>query len=365
VVVAELKGQTRTLSRRWSTTLRLAWAPDDSEVWFAGGTDRRDLLSAISLEGKAREIYRSFSDIRLEDVSRDGQVLLSNQLERAELVYAGEGARSQTLLSWSDWNSVAALSGDGKVLFSVLGATPTGEALQPAFAMLRTTDGAPAQTLGEGVALDLSPEGRWALVVSSDRTRLTALPTGAGQPRPIATNGLEIRWARWMPDGKGLLVGGRTPPESDFRLYRLADDGSKPARVTDAPLTFPLQVSQDGRWVATLDSNRQLIIVSLRDGATLPIPSVFADTVPRGWAPDGSLWLSEGGDHAPVRLRLFRVDVRTGKVLEERTVSPTDPTGATTIPGLALTPDGRSVAFSYAHIVGYLYIVRGLWRPAD
>ena len=365
VVVSDLQGQTRTLGRRWPTTSGVSWSPDEREVWFTGGRGRQNILFAVNLDGKTREIHRSFSNLRLEDVSRDGQVLLSNQLERGDLVYAGEGASSQTLLSWSDYNYVAALSGDGKVLFTVFGAAPTGETLTPAFVMLRTTDGAPAQTLGEGEALDLSPDGRWALVRSPDLTRLTALPTGAGQPRPIATHGLEIGGARWMPDGKGLLVIGRTPPESDARLYRLADDGSKPARVTDAPLLVPLQVSQDGRRAAALDSNRRLIIVALRDGATLSVPSGQADAVPRGWAPDGSLWLSQGGDRAPARLRLFRVDVRTGRVLEERSVGPTDSSGAADITYVALTPDGRSVAFTYRHTLGSLYIVRGLWRPAD
>jgi len=364
VVVADLQGQTRTLSRRWPTTSGVAWSPDDSEVWFTGGHGTRNVLSAVSLEGKTREIYRSLSAIRLEDVGRDGQVLLTNEVERRELVYAG--ASSQTLLSWSDWNGVAAISSDGKLLFSVVGTAPTGETFYPVFAVLRTTDGAPAQTLGEGAALDLSPDGRWALVVSVDRTRLTALPTGAGQPTPIATHGLEISAARWMPDGKGLLVVGRTPPESDFRLYRLTDDDSKPVRVTDAPLSGqrPLQISQDGRQAATLDSDRQLVIVSLRDGTTLPVAAGH-DAVPRGWAHDGSLWLSEGGDHPPARLRLFRVDVRTGKVLEERSVGPTDPSGVTAIGPVVLTPDARHVAFTYVHRVGSLYIVRGLWRPAE
>jgi hypothetical protein len=327
----------------------------------------------VSLEGKAREIYRSASPISLEDVSKDGQVLLSNQVNHLELVYAGEGAGALTLLSWGGTNWVAALSSDGKVLFSIVEAAPTGETRQPvlAFAMLRTTDGAPAQTLGEGVALDLSHDGRWALVIPfPDRTRLTALPTGAGQPRPIPTHGLEIGWARWMPDGRGLLVIARAPPESDFRLYRLADDGSKPARVTDALLmgefsSAELHVSQDGRLAAALDSNRRLIIVSLRDGATLSVPSIHADAVPHGWGPDGSLWLGQGGDHAPARLRLFRVDIVTGKVLEERSAGPTDSTGAVAILALTLTPDGRGVAFTYWHRLGSLYIVRGLWRPPD
>jgi hypothetical protein len=125
-----------------------------------------------------------------------------------------------------------------------------------------------------------------------------------------------------MGEGKTLLVAGRTPPETDFRLYRLADDGSKPVPVTDAPLLGfgPLQVSKDGCQVAALDANQRPIIVSLRDGATLSVPAGH-NAVPRGWAPDGTLWLSEGGDHAPARLRLFRVDLRTGNVLEERFVS--------------------------------------------
>jgi hypothetical protein len=374
VVVADLKGQTQTLSRRWPTTFGLAWSPDDREVWFTGGTDRHDLLSAVSPEGKAREIYRSTSPIHLEDVSKEGLVLLSSHVSNLELVYAGEGAGPPTLLTWGYANWVAAISSDGKVLFSAGEPAPTGEAHQPVFgifALVRTTDGAPAQTLGEGAALDLSRDGRWALVVSyADRTRLTALPTGAGEPRAIATHGLEIGWARWMPDAKGLVVIARAPPETDFRLYRLAGDGSKPVRVTDAPLmgeftSAELHVSQDGHLAAALDPNRRLIIVSLRDGAILSVLSAHADAVPHGWAPDGSLWLGQGGDHAPARLRLFRVDIFTGKVLEERSVGPTDPTGAAAIMALALTPNGRSVAFSYWHDLGSLYIVRGLWRPPD
>jgi eukaryotic-like serine/threonine-protein kinase len=366
VVVTDLEGNTRTLGRRWPTTSGLSWAPDDSEVWFTGGQRLRNVLSAVSLEGTTKEIYRSLSNILLEDVGRDGQVLLIDQLVRFELVYSGDGRSSQTLLSWSDWNAVAAVSRDGKVLFSVVGTAPNGEASYPVFAMLRTTDGAPAQMLGEGGALDLSPDSRWALVGSVDRTRLTALPTGAGQPRQIETHGLEIGDARWMPDGKSLLVVGRTPPESDFHLYRLADDGSKPVRVTDASLSglWGLRVSQVGDRVAVRDINLRPIVLSLRGGPTLPVPAGH-DAVPRGWAPDGSLWLSEGGDHPGERLRLFRVDVHTGKVLEERSVGPTDPSGVTNIEPLVFTPDGQSVAFSYRHIVGSLKILRGLWRPAE
>jgi eukaryotic-like serine/threonine-protein kinase len=363
VVVADLQGQTRTLTRRWPNSMGLAWSPDDSEVWFTNGESKRNVLSAVSLEGTTREIYQSLLELRLEDVGRDGQVLLVNQMERVELVYTGDGGRTQTLLSWTDWNQVASLSSDGKMLFSVVQALPT-KGLQPSLAMLRSTDGAPPQLLGEGQALDLSPDGRWALVRSDDHTKLTALPTGAGQPKRIETHGLDVSAARWMPDGKRLLVSGWTPPDSERRLYLVADDGSKPARVSDAALSTRrfLEVSPDSHWAAAADPNMRLVIVSMSDGTPLPVPSTLADARPRGWSPEGHLWVTQGGDRAAAQARLLRFDIRSGKVLEERSIGPTDPSGVTGMVYLVLTPDGRGVAFTHSRTVGYLYIARGLWR---
>jgi Tol biopolymer transport system component len=370
VAVTDLQGQTRTLSQRWPTTMGLAWSPDDSEVWFTGGRLRKDVLSAVSPGGKSRDIYRSLSEIRLMDVGRDGQVLIDNRLFRQEIVYAGTGTGPQTLLSWGEWNDpLASLSADGKVLFTTALTAPEGS-LTPALVALRSTDGAPAQILGEGFACDLSNDGRWALAASTDLKKLTALPTGVGHSRPIATHGLEYRArsARWMPDGKGVLVVARAPGEDRLHLYHLDEGAAGPARVSDAALstTVYLQISPDGRWAAALDENLRLVVISLQDGATRQVPYAGTDlAIPRSWSPDGNLWVTEGGRSVSALTRLLRLDPRTGKVLEVRTIGPADRGGAGPLSDVVLSPDGRQIAFLYTRVVSSLQIVRGLGRSAN
>jgi hypothetical protein len=79
--------------------------------------------------------------------------------------------------------------------------TPTGQ--QPALAVLRGMDGSPAQVLGEGDALDLSPDGRWALIRTQERDALLAVPTGPGVPKKFPLGALRAWCARWLPDGGG------------------------------------------------------------------------------------------------------------------------------------------------------------------
>ena len=365
VMVTDLQGHTRTLSKRWPEIWGLAWSPDGSEVWFTGGTDRANTLAAVDLAGRTREVYRSFSDLVLEDVGPDGRVLITNVLRRNELAASGDGAGAVALLSWTDWNDpLASISAEGKVLFSVAQTVQGAEGSSTLVAVLRATDGSPAQVLGQGVALDLSSDGRWALVCSFDGKTVTALPTGAGRPRSIPMHGMEItlRAARWMADGKAVLAIARAPGQSQALLYRLSEDGSAPTRVSDAALHRAgyLQLSPDGRWAAAIDEQLRLVVISLQDGATHRVPQVGTDPVPRGWSPDGKLWITQPGPTKRAGTRLLRIDPRTGNRLEERSIGPSDPAGIGPLQDVVLSPDGRRVAFTYPRRLGTLYVASGL-----
>jgi hypothetical protein len=368
VVVVDLKGAARTLTSRWPRALGLAWSPDDSEILFTAGKLQRNILAAVSSEGKARELYTSPSDIRLDDVAPDGSVLVTDQMERTDIGYIGGERQEQTTLTWSDWATfLAAISGDGKLLFSESVPMPAaaGEGRQPVWTFLRKTDGSPGQVLGDGVALDLSPDGRWALVGFGDRHVLSALPTGAGQPRRIETHGLEVGGGRWFRDGKRLLVTCRGPSDPNYRLCILKDDGSTPEQISEAPLTARrlLHASSDGRWAATLDPSNALLLISLKDGAVVRLPEAGPDAVPRGWSSEGHLWVTRGGDQTPAQARLLRLDVERRRTLEDRVIAPTESNGTIYIRDVVISPDGRGIAFSYGRTLGYLYILRGLIRP--
>ncbi len=370
VLVVDLEGRTRTLSRRWPVLTGLAWTPDGGELWFSGGTNRPDTLSAVSLaDGRSREFHRSLSELKLHDIAPDGRVLISTQLARVEIVSSSGTGERETVLSWTDWNDpLAEISADGKVLFSTSQTTAEAEGSQPVWVVLRALDGSPAQILGDGFALDLSPDGRWALALRCPArcTELTALPTGAGQPRAIPLHGMEmvLRAARWTGDGRALLGIARDPAKGPAHLYRLAEDGSPPARVSDVPLSpfGYLQLSPDGRWAAALDDQHRVVVISLERGTTEVLPRQSKDPVPRGWSPRGGLWITEAAPTAGGRTRLLRVEPRTGAVLEERSVGPADPAGAGPLQDVVLSRNEKTVAFEFARNLDTLFIVRGL-RP--
>ena len=358
--VIDLGGNRKTLTPRFPVLQGVAWAPDDREVWFTTGELQRNLIRAVDMEGRARDVYRTPSDLHLDDIAADGAVLLSNQFERAEL-QSLDSSGHQVLLSWTEWvNSTAAISPDGKVLFTVASPvlTPTGQ--QPSLAVLRGVDGSPAQVLGEGEALDLSPDGRWALVRTDERDSLLALPTGAGTTRRLPLGELRVWNARWLPDGKRIIFTARTG-SGLYRLHEIDPEQGTPRPISDVSLGTRqvLVVSPDGNLAATVDLEDRAVVIALSDGAPLRVPGLPPGSWPRGWASARQLWLTEGTD-LPTATRLFRVDIDSGKVLEERTVGPPDPSGAATLGFLQVNGDGRDVAYTFNRFLGHLYIVRGL-----
>jgi hypothetical protein len=358
--VVDLGGKRKTLTPRFPVLQGVAWAPDDAEIWFTMGELQRNLVRAVDLQGRARDVYRTPSDLHLDDIAADGSVLLRNQFERAE-VQALDSTGHQVLLSWTEWaNSTAAVSADRRVLFTVASPvlTPTGQ--QPSLAVLRGVDGSPAQVLGEGEAQDLSPDGRWALVRTDERDGLVALPTGAGTPRRLPLGDLKIWNARWLPDGKRILFTARAG-SGPYRLHEFDPERGTPRLVSDVPVgTRPvLVVSPDGRLAAVADLQDQVAVIAVSDGKQTRVPGLPPGAWPRGWASPRQLWLTEGAD-LPAATRLFRVDIDSGKVLEERKVGPPDTSGAATLAYIQVTGDGRDLAYTFNRFLGHLYIVRGL-----
>ena len=289
VCVSDLQGHIRGLSSDYESVQGLAWRPDGKEIWFTAAEKGMNLnLMAVSLSGKIRTVLDLPMGITLQDVAPDGTVLVSLNSKRLAMGFSTLGSTQDVELSWHDWNVAKGISPDGSfVLFE-----DASEAAGPGYAVaLRKVDGTLPVRLGEGSAGGLSPDGKWAISVSTTQPqRVTLLPIGAGQPRSVEVRGLEhiqSGWARFLEDGQRLIANANEQGHST-RCYVLDLIGGTPKPVTpEGTVCGPS--SPDSRYVVGVGPDSKVAIYPLGEGSPRSIPALEAGFLPVQWSSDGAL----------------------------------------------------------------------------
>ena len=338
----------------------IAWAPDGKEVWFAatrpGGESG---LYALTRDGEVRPLLRvpGGQALLLLDVARDGRALLAQVHWRNALMVRAPGEREERDLAWFEGSILPVLSVDGRWLLFTEGEEGGGER---ASVYLRGTDGSPAVRLGDGVALAISPDGRWALARSAtEANRLFLLPTGAGEPRALPPLPMTVLDVLWLPGGKQLLFGGSEPGKG-LRVY-LLNIGAKtahPLTPTEA-MALLLASSPDGSRFATWSFVEGAKIYSLAGGE----PSIPPGVSPMGewpiqWRADGrALYL--GRRTLNDRYLIDEVDLATGRRARWKELRAADPAGAR-IGFFRMTSNGEAYVYSSRNLVSTLYLTEGL-----
>jgi hypothetical protein len=97
---------------------------------------------------------------------------------------------------------------------------------------LRSTDGYPAVRLGEGSAVALTADQKWAIVQTPESpAQLRLLPTGVGEARALTNDSINHQWVRCFADGKHYLFSGDEPGHG-VRLYVQDFSGGQPQSIT-------------------------------------------------------------------------------------------------------------------------------------
>jgi WD40 repeat protein len=354
VCVVDRRGVKRVLATE-RTLSGLAWSAAGDEIWFTA-SQRFDnpSLYGVSLSGKRRLIASFPGAANIEDISREGRVLL-RMFEYQKAVFGlPPGESVERDLSWLDTSRAMDLSADGRLLLfheSGQGGGRTGAVY------LRRTDGAsPAVRLGEGLALALSPDGKWALTLRADSpSDLFLLPTGPGEPRVLHGGSLlYTNQGMWFPDGRRVLVTAQEPGHAD-RSYVQSIDG--PPRPITPEGTVAAAVSPDGRVVAALDPARRIVFYPV-DGGEPRTSLGPAEPGELGrFGPDGR-WLYATEFDGRVA-RIYRRDVASGRREPWKELKPADPAGVDLIEPI-MTPDGASYVYTVHRILSSLYAVEGL-----
>ncbi|HET9253419.1 MAG TPA: protein kinase [Candidatus Eisenbacteria bacterium] len=363
VAIADRSGNVKRLTDLWKSIQGVAWAPDGEEIWFtaaAQGPTRG--LYAVTRGGKTRTIMRPPGSLALQDISREGEVLLAEWTIRYGIAGRAPGDREERDLSWLDWSAVRDFSRDGSLLLFTEG----GEGGGPAYGVyLRKTDGSPAVRLGDGEALALSPDGKWVLSIErGERPHPVLLPTGAGQAGSLPSGPIrDYQNGTFLPDGSSVLLLASEPGHG-LRYYLQRVDGGEPRAVTPegiAGFGFGSHlVSPDGKSVVARGPDKTIGIWPLAGGDPKPVRGLLPAEFPIRWSLDGRHLVTALPEEGRRKLQLARVDVATGTRTVWKDLVPADAMGVTRIGNPMVSPDGSVYAYTYGSHVSDLYLVEGL-----
>jgi len=358
VAAVDLEGKKQVLSGEWGGAEGLAWSPGGEEVWFtASRAGEAQTLYAVTPGGRERVVARAPVSLMIHDISRDGRVLVARGSETADFFALAPGEAKDRDVSWLDRGGVRDISADGRTfVFSQWG---EGSGVNYAV-YTRRTDGSPAVRLGDGAAWALSPDGKWVLSILSSPPQVVLLPTGAGEARPLERHGIERYGlgASWLPDGKSVLFIGREPGRQSRCYVQSVEGASPPRAVTPEGFTGYL-VSPDGAHVVVTDPEKKGLLYPMHEGqAPRPVPGLDEQDQVIRWAADGRSLFVYRPRELPVRV--FRLDLATGRREPLREIMPTDPTGIVGPIRLYLTPDGKGHVYDLRRALSSLYVVEGL-----
>jgi Tol biopolymer transport system component len=362
LLAADLSGKTTTLVREGILGQGLAWSPSGDEIWFDDqGVLGQFAIKAVDLSGRLRTVATLPAGMIVHDIARDGRVLTERYASAPGILALAPGASRERDLSWFDGSRLRGLSDDGRLLLI----SEQGDAAGRAGAYyVRQTDGSPAVGLGEGAALDLSPDGRWVLgrPPDSDRTYVLS-PTGTGTPvtldeRPFFQTVSDLRF---FPDGKRLLFLAAEPGK-ERRVYVQDLPSGRPSPITPRGYGWDGHpVSPDGQWLAAYGEYAEdMFLVPIGGGPVRTVPNTKGDFDFVRWAPDGKSLI--GIVIGSIPARLLRVDVATGRREIIKDLAPPELSGIIEIYPVFVTPDLASYAYGYGKAAASdLYLVEG-WK---
>ncbi len=357
VKIVDLSGNVKSVAPEFQTAQGLSWSADGAEIWFtATDLGLKRAIYAVTLRGRERLIARVPGTLSLQDIWQDGRVLIGKDAWRRELIGLVSGESKERDLSWLDYTYPSDISPDGKVLLF----TEAGEGGGLNYSVYQRKIGEmSAVRLGDGMALSVSPDGKWAIVSTiSAPAQLILLPTGPGEAKPLTHDSINHSRARWLPDGRRFLFTGKEPGHA-ARIYRQDSPEGKPVPISPEGIDpLVLVLSPDGQQVVGVGPDEKAYFYPVPGGEPRVVPGIEPGEQPIQFSDDAkTIYFYKPGD---LPAKVYRLDVSTGHKTLWKELMPSDSAGVSRIGPILITPDGKSCLYGYHRILSDLYLVEGL-----
>jgi eukaryotic-like serine/threonine-protein kinase len=356
VIAADGSGKEKVLSAGWSSMEGIVWSPSGDEIWFTStNKGSAENPRAVTLSGSLRTLANVPGGMWMQDI-RNGAVLSVAQHERLGIRGIAPGGKEERELGWFGWSEFRDISRDGKkVLFE-----EEGDGGGPNYTVyLRDTDGSPPARIGEGNAIALSPDQKWAVTKAAKGGPLMLVPTGAGEARQLTHDNVSyVPAGRFLPDGKNLLAIGIEPGHGgrDYLIDMTTGD-SKP--ITPEGTIGDL-ISPDGRSVVVRSSDRIAGIWRLEgEGGFKALPGIDGSYAVADWAPDGeSVYVQKRNERN--KATLAKLNLKSGKIEPWKTFGDQVGAGANFVSSPHFSADGSAYAYLYVRVLSEAFVVTGM-----
>lgn len=354
VVILRSTGEKIAVSPIFESLEGLAWSPSGDEVWTTSPLESGD-IHAMNLSGKIRQPLAVAGRLFLQDISPSGQLLVRQGIARRGMVIAhGNTVRD---LSWLDFGYLRDISSDGKaILFE-----EEGSESQNYTVFVRDIDGSPAIPIGEGYAVVISRDKRWALSQKvGNPGNLLLLPTGAGQARQINPPKLQILCcgASFLSDSRRIVYVAQESGRP-FRAWMQDITGGDPRPITNEGVAGWM-VSPDDKWlIATQDFANLNLIAPVSGGKPEKIAGLKPNEQVLGWTSEEEIFVGLPPVESGANYHVDKLNPHTGARKTWRDL-PIPVIGGVFPDPPIITPDGATYGFDYRLRLWDLYTVNGV-----
>lgn len=347
VVVIDRSGAKKSITPEYPSERGLAWSADGKEVWFTTGSD---MLSA-DLSGHVRPLLHSPGRLVLDEVTASGAIAHNEAFHNGMVVIGPATPPEGRDLSWLDSSYPFALSADGKlVAFSEQGKGGGAEYT----AYVRPVDGSAPLRLASGVPTNISPDGKFAVVCSvTPPAQLTVVPLAVGEARQLTHDNLHHYDAVFTADGNSVIFGAQEPGH-DWRIYMQPLDGGTAQPITPEGFQLP-SLSSDGSTLL-MRHGAEWVTRPLSGGDPAPVRGVIPGDYVLTWTNDHQIWISHTDSSR--HITLLKIDPKTGVRTPVRSLPAQNSLHIGD--NIQITPDGKTIAYSYSLVFDTLYRITGV-----
>ena len=359
VKVVGTSGAPRMLAGEFNALEGLAWSVDSQSVYFSAVTPGNEGLQplVVNVNGTPRshQAIANAGGMLVQDVGHDGSMLVMRD-DRRDIVRAlVPGESSEREFPWLNLSYQGFLTNDGRSLIFGDESQSAGANYAVALGDLATSR---VTRLGEGTALGLSPDNKWAPALISSAEQIVLYPVGPGEPLKLSKGpiGHYRIFMQWFPDSQRVLLCGNEPAK-DPRCYEQDLHGGQPKPVTPGGV-LAAYLASDGRTLIVQNVDRTYNITTVGETSGRAAEGLNPGELVVGWASNGRDVFVQ--DVSQVPAPVTQVDPSTGVRRFLRTVGPTNRPGTQVVFVNQWIADGRGYTYSYGVELSRLFVAAGV-----